>query len=89
MKSAGFTKKEIAFINKIAGNAFNGNDRPIVLLGVCAAILENIVMQSQGKLTRNSIVGWLKKVYNTMKNDYEPRTRTQSRLRKNGRSVQS
>jgi hypothetical protein len=58
-KAAVFTQDEIDFINAQALKAFSREDRPYVLIGICGAIVGNLVSQSGGKLTLDEVLKWV------------------------------
>lgn len=51
-----FTNKELDFINEVAEYAFIKNSRPLVLVAICDAIIENVAYQSEGKLNKKTLL---------------------------------
>lgn len=60
IKASKLSKKEVAFINKIAKSAFAGNDRPLVIIGIANAILSNVINMSNGGITEKTVLSLMK-----------------------------
>jgi len=60
IEASKLSKKEVAFINKIAKSAFAGNDRPLVIIGIANAILSNVINMSNGAISEKTILRLMK-----------------------------